>query len=144
KYRMKAFQLKPVLKSKGVFDFKTHDDEKRPFGKFMEGNVGLDEFLDSFQSSRKTYHIRRAQVEKMQEATRARKQPSPPSSSSPAEPQAGQTHILGPGNPLPGHGQPVGLRVIGQLPGGWRANGRPVRVQQLYRPNPQQPEPPYR
>ncbi|XP_020564815.1 vacuolar protein sorting-associated protein 37D isoform X2 [Oryzias latipes] len=43
--------------------------------KFMEGNVGLDEFLDSFQSSRKTYHIRRAQVEKMQEATRARKQP---------------------------------------------------------------------
>lgn len=169
----------------------------------MEGNVGLDEFLDSFQSSRKTYHIRRAQVEKMQEATRARKQPcrskraeevpevkrdseppqepqrpngfiaqgplrvfqvrygltpaillphypvSPPasapqSSSSPAEPQAGQTHILSPGNPLPGHGQPVGLRVIGQLPGGWRANGRPVRVQQLYRPNPQQPEPPYR
>ncbi|XP_024120154.1 vacuolar protein sorting-associated protein 37D [Oryzias melastigma] len=174
--------------------------------KFMEGNVSLDDFLDSFQSSRKTYHIRRAQVEKMQEATRTRKQPcrskraeesqeapevkkdsepppepqrpngfiaqgplrvfqvrygltpaillphypvsppasAPPSSSSPAEPQVGQTHILSPSNPLPGHGGPVGLRVIGQLPGGWRANGRPVRVQQLYRPNPQQPEPPYR
>lgn len=175
--------------------------------KFMEGNVSLDEFLDSFQSSRKTYHIRRAQAEKMQELAQAKKQPgkskrleesrvpevkkdselpqepqrpngfvaqgplrvfqvrygltpaillphypvSPPASapghqsSTPApEPHLGQTHILSPSNPLPGHGQPVGLRVIGQLPGGWPANGRPVRVQQLYRPNPQQPEPPYR
>lgn len=171
--------------------------------KFMEGNVSLDEFLDSFQSSRKTYHIRRAQAEKMQEVVQAKRQPgktkraeeskapevkkdsepqrpngfvaqgplrvfqvrygltpaillphypvSPPasapgypSSTPPPEPQQGQTHILSPSTPLPGHGQPVGLRVIGQLPGGWPANGRPVRVQQLYRPNPQQPEPPYR
>ncbi|XP_044227500.1 vacuolar protein sorting-associated protein 37D isoform X1 [Thunnus albacares] len=177
--------------------------------KFMEGNVSLDEFLDSFQSSRKTYHIRRAQAEKMQELAQAKRQPgkskraeepeskipevkkdseqpqepqrpngfvaqgplrvfqvrygltpaillphypvSPPasapslqSSTPPPEPQMGQTHILSPSTPLPGHGQPVGLRVIGQLPGGWPANGRPVRVQQLYRPNPQQPEPPYR
>uniref|UniRef100_A0A3Q0S342 VPS37D subunit of ESCRT-I n=1 Tax=Amphilophus citrinellus TaxID=61819 RepID=A0A3Q0S342_AMPCI len=175
--------------------------------KFMEGNVSLDEFLDSFQSSRKTYHIRRAQTEKMQELAQARKQQgktkrteeskvpevkkdlekpqepqrpngflaqgplrvfqvrygltpaillphypvSPPASapchqnSTPsAEPQLGQTHILSPSAPLPGPGQPVGLRVIGQLTGGWPANGRPVRVQQLYRPNPQQPEPPYR
>lgn len=175
--------------------------------KFMEGNVSLDEFLDSFQSSRKTYHIRRAQAEKMQEVAQAKRQQSktkrpeeskvpevkkdseqphepqrpngfvaqgplrvfqvrygltpaillphypvsPPasapsfqSSSPSSEPQTGQTHILSPSTPLPGHGQPVGLRVIGQLPGGWPANGRPVRVQQLYRPNPQQPEPPYR
>lgn len=175
--------------------------------KFMEGNVSLDEFLDSFQSSRKTYHIRRAQAEKMQEIAQAKKQPgktkrpeesrvpevkkdselpqepqrpngfvaqgplrvfqvrygltpaillphypvSPPasapghqSSTPPPEPHLGQTHILSPSTPLPGHGQPVGLRVIGQLSGGWPANGRPVRVQQLYRPNPQQPEPPYR
>ncbi|XP_071362556.1 vacuolar protein sorting-associated protein 37D isoform X2 [Trachinotus anak] len=173
--------------------------------KFMEGNVSLDEFLDSFQSSRKTYHIRRAQAEKMQEIAQAKRQPSktkeeskapevkrdseqpqepqrpngfvaqgplrvfqvrygltpaillphypvsPPasapahqSSTPPPEPQLGQTHILSPSAPLPGHGQPVGLRVIGQLSGGWPANGRPVRVQQLYRPNPQQPEPPYR
>lgn len=175
--------------------------------KFMEGNVSLDEFLDSFQSSRKTYHIRRAQAEKIQEIAQAKKQPgktkraeeskvpevkkdseqpqepqrpngfvaqgplrvfqvrygltpaillphypvSPPasapghqSSTPPPEPQLGQTHILSPSTPLPGHGQPVGLRVIGQLSGGWPANGRPVRVQQLYRPNPQQPEPPYR
>ncbi|XP_078121856.1 vacuolar protein sorting-associated protein 37D [Sander vitreus] len=173
--------------------------------KFMEGNVILDEFLDSFQSSRKTYHIRRAQAEKMQEVAQAKQQPSktkraeeskevkkdweqpqepqrpngfvaqgplrvfqvrygltpaillphypvsPPASAPsyqnsipPSEPQLGQTHILSPSTPLPGHGQPVGLRVIGQLPGGWPANGRPVRVQQLYRPNPQQPEPPYR
>lgn len=175
--------------------------------KFMEGNVSLDEFLDSFQSSRKTYHIRRAQAEKMQEVAQAKRQQSktkrpeeskvpevkkdseqphepqrpngfiaqgplrvfqvrygltpaillphypvsPPASapsfqtSTPSsEPQTGQTHILSPSTPLPGHGQPVGLRVIGQLPGGWPANGRPVRVQQLYRPNPQQPEPPYR
>lgn len=171
----------------------------------MEGNVGLDEFLDSFQSSRKTYHIRRAQAEKMQEMAQAKRQPSktkeegkvpevkrdseppqepqrpngfvaqgplrvfqvrygltpaillphypvsPPASApahqsgtAPPEPQLGQTHILSPSTPLPGHGQPVGLRVIGQLSGGWPANGRPVRVQQLYRPNPQQPEPPYR
>ncbi|XP_041808401.1 vacuolar protein sorting-associated protein 37D [Chelmon rostratus] len=175
--------------------------------KFMEGNLSLDEFLDSFQSSRKTYHIRRAQAEKMQEAAQAKQQPgktkkaeenkvpevkkdseqpqepqrpngfvaqgplrvfqvrygltpaillphypvSPPASAPsyqgntpPPEPQPGQTHILSPSTPLAGHGQPVGLRVIGQLPGGWPANGRPVRVQQLYRPNPQQPEPPYR
>ncbi|XP_070839170.1 vacuolar protein sorting-associated protein 37D [Chaetodon trifascialis] len=175
--------------------------------KFMEGNLSLDEFLDSFQSSRKTYHVRRAQAEKMQEVARARQQPSktkraeeskvpevkkdseqpqepqrpngfvaqgplrvfqvrygltpaillphypvsPPasapgyqSSTPPPEPQPGQTHILSPSTPLPGHGQPVGLRVIGQLPGGWPANGRPVRVQQLYRPSSQQPEPPYR
>ncbi|XP_034406700.1 vacuolar protein sorting-associated protein 37D [Cyclopterus lumpus] len=173
--------------------------------KFMEGNASLDEFLDEFQSSRKTYHVRRAQAEKMQEAMRAKRQQgktkpaeeskevkrdseqprepqrpngfvaqgplrvfqvrygltpaillphypvSPPASAPshqsctpPPEPQLGQTHILSPGTPLTGHGQPVGLRVIGQLPGGWPANGRPVRVQQLYRPNPQQPEPPYR
>ncbi|XP_070774020.1 vacuolar protein sorting-associated protein 37D [Enoplosus armatus] len=175
--------------------------------KFMEGNVSLDEFLDSFQSSRKTYHIRRAQAEKMQEVAQSKRQlgktkraeegkvpevkkdseqpqepqrpngfvaqgplrvfqvrygltpaillphypvsppasaPCYPSSTPPPETQPGQTHILSPSTPLPGHGQPVGLRVIGQLPGGWPANGRPVRVQQLYRPNPQQPEPPYR
>ncbi|XP_071761332.2 vacuolar protein sorting-associated protein 37D [Centroberyx gerrardi] len=178
--------------------------------KFMEGNVTLDEFLDSFQSSRKAYHVRRAQVEKIQEVAQAKRQPgktkkaeehenkvqelkkdsehpqephqrpngfvaqgplrvfqlrygltpaillphypvSPPasalghqSSTPPPESQLGQTHILSPSTPLPGHGQPVGLRVIGQLSGGWPANGRPVRVQQLYRPNPQQPEPPYR
>ena len=178
----------------------------------MEGNVSLDQFLDSFQGSRKTYHVRRAQAEKMQELAQAKRQPgktkraeespapevkkdseppepqrpngfiaqgplrvfqvrygltpaillphypvSPPASSSAPgqqgggtpplpEPPAGQTHVLSPGTPLPpGHGQPVGLRVIGQLSGGWPpANGRPVRLQQLYRPNPQQPEPPYR
>ncbi|XP_060941759.1 vacuolar protein sorting-associated protein 37D [Limanda limanda] len=176
--------------------------------KFMEGNVNLDDFLDSFQCSRKTYHVRRAQAEKLQEVAQAKRQPgktktaeesrvpevkrdqdtppepqrpngfvaqgplrlfqvrygltpaillphypvSPPASapcyqsSTPPtpEPQLGQTHILGPSTPLPGHGQPVNLRVIGQLSGGWPANGRPVRVQQLYRPNPQQPEPPFR
>uniref|UniRef100_A0A8D3E5Y1 VPS37 C-terminal domain-containing protein n=1 Tax=Scophthalmus maximus TaxID=52904 RepID=A0A8D3E5Y1_SCOMX len=96
--------------------------------KFMEGNVSVDEFLDAFQSSRKTYHVRRAQAEKTQEIAQATRQPCKSN----------------PGTPLPGHGQPVGLRVIGQLSGGWPANGRPVRVQQLYRPNPQQPEPPFR
>uniref|UniRef100_A0A3P8WG53 VPS37D subunit of ESCRT-I n=1 Tax=Cynoglossus semilaevis TaxID=244447 RepID=A0A3P8WG53_CYNSE len=177
--------------------------------KFMERNVSLDEFLDSFQSSRKTYHVRRAQAEKMQELVRAKQQQqqsktkteegskvpevrrdseqpkepqrpngfvaqgplrvfqvrygltpaillphypvSPPasapnhqSSAPTAEPHLGQTHILSPSAPLPGHGQPVGLRVIGQLSGGWPPSGRPVRLQQLYRPNPQQPEPPFR
>ena len=177
----------------------------------MEGNLSLEHFLDSFQSSRKAYHIRRAQVEKVQELnsqqakrqqckvkkaeeqqdnnkvqetkkdTEPQQEPpqrpngfitqgplrvfqlrygltpaillplSPPASapshqrSTPgSDSQPGQSHILSPSNPLPGHGQPVGLRVIGQLSGGWPANGRPVRLQQLYRPNPQQPEPPYR
>ncbi|XP_061754903.1 vacuolar protein sorting-associated protein 37D [Nerophis ophidion] len=167
--------------------------------KFMEGNVSLDEFLDSFQGSRRTYHIRRAQAEKMQELSRAKRQagkggkekeetaakvpserllPDPPrpnglvaqgplrvfqvrygltpaillphypasppnhqSRTPPPEPHQG--HVLASGG-APGHRQPVGLRVIGQLPGGWPANGRPVRLQQLYRPNPQQPEPPFR
>uniref|UniRef100_A0A8D3AWU2 VPS37 C-terminal domain-containing protein n=1 Tax=Scophthalmus maximus TaxID=52904 RepID=A0A8D3AWU2_SCOMX len=112
--------------------------------KFMEGNVSVDEFLDAFQSSRKTYHVRRAQAEKTQEIAQATRQPCKSNGTPPPEPQPGQTHILSPGTPLPGHGQPVGLRVIGQLSGGWPANGRPVRVQQLYRPNPQQPEPPFR
>ncbi|XP_034033575.1 vacuolar protein sorting-associated protein 37D [Thalassophryne amazonica] len=174
---------------------------------FMEGTVSLDEFLDSFQSSRKTYHIRRAQAEKMQEVTKAQQQPaktkraaeqeskvhkvkedskqaeeaprpngfvaqgplrvfqvrygltpaillprypvSPPTSAhqsrTPApESQIGQPHIFTSSTPLSGHGQPVSLRVIGQLQGGWPAGGRPVRLQQLYRPNPQQHEPPYR
>ncbi|KAM6970200.1 vacuolar protein sorting-associated protein 37D [Aplochiton taeniatus] len=178
--------------------------------KFMEGNVPLEEFLDSFQSSRKAYHIRRAEAEKIQELSRPKLQlckpkktqepdlkkgeqhpepqhrpngyvaqgpprvfqlrygltpaillphfplpPPPCSATSPSAPthlgglppldsQPGQAHILSPSAPLSGHGHAVGLRVIGQLPGGWPANGRPVRLQQLYRPSPHQPEPPYR
>lgn len=176
----------------------------------MEGNVPLEEFLDSFQSSRKAYHIRRAQAEKIHEVSQAVRQPSklrkpeeqeekrsteqlqeekrsteqlqePPqrpngfvaqgphrifqlrygltpaillphfpmsahghhSGIPPPDSQLGQTHILSP-SAMSAHGQPVGLRVIGQLQGGWPAGGRPVRLQQLYRPSPQQPEPPYR
>ncbi|XP_071025535.1 vacuolar protein sorting-associated protein 37D-like [Oncorhynchus clarkii lewisi] len=172
--------------------------------KFMEGNVPLEGFLDSFQSSRKSYHIRRAQAEKIQELNRAKRnsskpkkpeeredkmrdeKPEPqrtngfmaqgpprvfqlrygltpaillphfplPSSSTtspsalthtslpPLDSQPGQTQILSPSAPLSGHGHPVNLRVIGQLPGGWST--RPMRLQQLYRPAPHQPEPPYR
>ncbi|KAM9498917.1 uncharacterized protein vps37d isoform 2-T2 [Salvelinus alpinus] len=172
--------------------------------KFMEGNVPLEGFLDSFQSSRKSYHIRRAQAEKIQEFNRAKRNsskpkkpeeredkirdenpepqrtngfmaqgpprvfqlrygltpaillphfPLPPSSTTsptapthtslpPLDSQPGQTQILSPSTPLSGHGHPVNLRVIGQLPGGWST--RPMRLQQLYRPAPHQPEPPYR
>ncbi|KAL0994479.1 hypothetical protein UPYG_G00122750 [Umbra pygmaea] len=172
--------------------------------KFMEGNVPLEGFLDSFQSSRKSYHIRRAQAEKIQELNRAKlnsnrpikpeereekaqevkrnehlepQQPKGfvaqgpprvfqlrygltpaillphfPLSPSPSAPthaslpplnsQAGHTHFLSPRGPLSGLGHPVNLRVIGQLPGGWPT--RPVRLQQLYRPAPHHPEPPYR
>lgn len=46
--------------------------------KFMEGNVPLEGFLDSFQSSRKSYHIRRAQAEKLQELNRAKRNSSKP------------------------------------------------------------------
>lgn len=60
---------------------------------------------------------------------------------SPLDPQPGQAQALGPSAPHSGPGQPVGLRVIGQLPG-WPA--RPMRLQQLYRPNHHQPEPPFR
>ncbi|XP_067113229.1 vacuolar protein sorting-associated protein 37D [Osmerus mordax] len=181
--------------------------------KFMEGNMPLEEFMDSFQSSRKSYHIRRAQAEKIQELSRAKRQtnkaktaeeqeereererevkmeqephrpngfvakgpprvfqlrygltpaillphfPLPPPSTAtspsapthhgslpPLDPQPGQPHILSSSASLSGHSQPVGLRVIGQIPGGWPVNGRPVRLQQLYRPNPHHPEPPYR
>lgn len=172
----------------------------------MEASLGLDDFLDSFQSSRKAYHICRAKAEKIQEASRAGEQPekskktveeskssevkktldqpqgsqlpngfvaqgplrvfqvryglrpaillphcnvSPITSvpgnqagTPPPEPQVGPS--LSPTSPLPGHGQPIGLRVIGQLPGGWPATGRPVRLQQLYRLSPQQTELPFR
>ncbi|TSP36110.1 Vacuolar protein sorting-associated protein 37B [Bagarius yarrelli] len=164
--------------------------------KFMEGQVPLEGFLDSFQSFRKTYHIRRAQLEKMQELKRPeRKQmqikcseveeeekeeqkkdheskefrpngvtsngsarvfqvrygltpailvplstsSAPATSLSPLD--SGQRQALGQSIPHSCPGQPVGLRVIGQLPG-WPI--RPVRLQQLYRPSPHQHEPPYR
>ncbi|KAI5089448.1 vacuolar protein sorting-associated protein 37D, partial [Silurus meridionalis] len=162
--------------------------------RFMEGQVSLEGFLDSFQSFRKTYHVRRAQVEKIQELKRAEgKQvrrseeeeeeqkkkdegskdlrpngitshgsarvfqvrygltpailvplstPSAPASSlSSLDSCTGQRQASGHGGPHLGPGQPVGLRVIGQLPG-WPI--RPVRLQQLYRPSPHQHEPPYR
>lgn len=154
----------------------------------MEGHVPLEEFLDSFQSHRKTYHIRRAQAEKLQEFNRADRKPKkqeeqqkkreeehkesrpngisahgpprvfqlrygltpaillPLSSSSasvlpPLDSRSCQPQVSGPGAPHSCSGQPVGLRVIGQLPG-WPM--RPVRLQQLYRPSPHQPEPPCR
>ncbi|XP_065140315.1 vacuolar protein sorting-associated protein 37D [Paramisgurnus dabryanus] len=155
--------------------------------RFMEGHVPLEEFLDSFQSHRKTYHIRRAQSEKLQELRRPeRKQMKraeeqkkeeeqkesrpnginahgpprvfqlrygltpaillPLSSSSasvlpPLDCRSGHSRASGPGVSHSCPGQPVGLRVIGQLPG-WPV--RPVRLQQLYRPSPHQPEPPCR
>lgn len=154
--------------------------------RFMEGHVPLEEFLDSFQSHRKTYHIRRAQSEKLQELRRPdRKQmkqaeehkreeeqkescpngisphapprvfqlrygltpaillPLSSSSSvlSPLDSGSGQSRASGPAASHFCPGQPVGLRVIGQLPG-WPV--RPVRLQQLYRPSPHQPEPPCR
>ncbi|XP_066517609.1 vacuolar protein sorting-associated protein 37D isoform X2 [Hoplias malabaricus] len=163
--------------------------------RFMEGHVPLEGFLDSFQSLRKTYHIRRAQAEKIQELNRSErkqrkrleeeeearrkkeevpKEPRPngitahgpprvfqlrygltpailvPLSSSSAATAAGlspldscpnQPQASGPSAPHSCPGQPVGLRVIGQLPG-WPA--RPVRLQQLYRPSPHPHEPPYR
>ncbi|XP_072530529.1 vacuolar protein sorting-associated protein 37D [Salminus brasiliensis] len=162
--------------------------------RFMEGQVPLEGFLDSFQSFRKTYHIRRAQAEKIQELNRTErkqrkrleeeevrkkeevpKEPRPngitahgpprvfqlrygltpailvplstssaaasAASLSPLDSCSSQPQASGPSAPHSCPGQPVGLRVIGQLPG-WPA--RPVRLQQLYRPSPHQHEPPYR
>ncbi|XP_077360984.1 vacuolar protein sorting-associated protein 37D [Festucalex cinctus] len=186
---------------------RVEENSEEMLDKFMEGNMSLEEFLDSFQRSRRTYHIRRAQVEKMQDLCKKGPgkvsggedvlgkvpeevktdvpeplrpngylaqgplrvfqvrygltpaillphypvSPVSPAASGPAPAQAQaqqartpppdphpQGHVLGAAAPL----HPVGLRVIGQLPGGWPANGRPVRLQQLYRPNPQQPQPP--
>ncbi|MBN3311605.1 VP37D protein, partial [Atractosteus spatula] len=164
--------------------------------KFMEGSLPLEGFLDSFQSIRKTCHIRRAQAEKIQELLKPNQnlrkpknsgeekkaaQQEPPSngfsaqgpprvfqlrygltpaillphfplpstsaiahaaSLPPLDSQPGQAQALGPSAPHSIPGQPVGLRVIGQLPG-WPA--RPVRLQQICRQhNHHQPEPPYR
>ncbi|KAM8834760.1 vacuolar protein sorting-associated protein 37D [Synchiropus picturatus] len=198
----RSLQTAHTLLQEEVTRAEEHSEEL--LEKFMEGHMSLDDFLDSFQSSRKTYHIRRAQAEKMQEAVtqggqRMGKKLQEPESkvlevkrdsdkqdpqrpngfvaqgplrvfqvrygltpaillphypvSSPSAPNhqsstpapdhpVGQTHILSPTSQVPAHGAAVGLRVIGQLPGGWAASGRPVRVQQLYRPN--QPEPPFR
>lgn len=171
----------------------------------MEASLGLEDFLDSFQSSRRTYHVHRAKAEKIQEVSQARQQPEeskeveesqtseekkkaePPqgsqvpngfvapgplrvfqvryglrpaillphhsvspasslparqASSRPPDPHRG--HSPSPTSPLPGHRQAVGLRVIGQLPGGWAAPGCPLRLQQLYRLSPQQTQPPLR
>ncbi|KAJ8280172.1 hypothetical protein GJAV_G00051400 [Gymnothorax javanicus] len=164
--------------------------------KFITGDMSLEEFLDSFQTSRKVYHIRRTQTEKLKEMCRPwRKlgnlneaknetsdQPKPlpdntavqatprvfqlrygltpaiiiprvPLTSIPAphlatclpslDKQLNHTQASGPTAPCPGPGQPVSLRVIGQL-SGWSA--RPVRLQQLCRqPNHQQQrDPPLR
>lgn len=155
--------------------------------KFMDGALALDDFLDSFQRSRRTYHVRRAQAEKLQELTPPR--PTPPQTAAPPQdkpdspepcrdpprpngllPQGplrvfqvryGLTPaILVPHYPVSPTGQApappplpppaplpspaVGLRLIGQLPGGWASGGRPVRLQQLYRPSPAHTEPPCR
>lgn len=169
--------------------------------RFMEASLSLEDFLDSFQSSRKTYHIRRAKAEKIQEVSQARQQPEtskeaeesktsevkknaeqpqgsqvpngfiaqgalrlfqvryglrpaillphyssslPPSQAGSPPPEAHMGQSLSPTSPPPGHRQAVGLRLIGQLTGGWPASGRPLRLQQLYRLSPQQPEPPFR
>lgn len=45
--------------------------------RFMEGRVPLEGFLESFQSSRKVYHIRRAQAEKIQEFNRPEQKHKP-------------------------------------------------------------------
>lgn len=144
--------------------------------KFMDSSLPLDDFLDSFAQSRRIYHVRRAQAEKLQELTRSGPpKPSPPSPATPPQDQQdsaperpnGLPHpplrvfqvrygltpaILVPHcspqsptgqAPLPPPPAAVGLRLIGQLPGGW-ASGRAVRVQQLYRPSPTHSEPPCR
>lgn len=159
--------------------------------RFMEGALPLDDFLDSFQRSRRTCHIRRAQTEKLQELMRAGRSTADPPSSATAPPQdtrdcdpdphrpngllpQGPLRVfqvrygltpailvphypVSPTGPAPaapaqppapppssGHAPAaVGLRLIGQLPGGW-PSGRPVRVQQLYRPSPAHTEPPCR
>ncbi|KAI1893559.1 hypothetical protein AGOR_G00124970 [Albula goreensis] len=164
--------------------------------KFMIGGTSVEVFLESFQSSRKVYHTRRAQAEKLQELYRPRwklrnlneveaksteQHETPPNGSAtqglprvfqlrygltpaiilphcplsinraPAHAAClppldnclghGQTH--GTSTHRLGPGQPVGLRVIGQIPG-WPA--RPVRLQQLCRqPNHHhQPDTPFR
>lgn len=185
----------PPVCSSGLIVFPSQELLER----FMEASTGLEDFLEAFQSSRKTYHIRRAKAEKIQEAAEARQQlqeskeveesrtsevkkkveqpqgshfpnglvaPAPlrvfqvryglrpaillPASSLPATQASSpppQAHIgpsISPTSPVPGQGQTVGLRLIGQLPGGWAASGRPLRLQQLYRLSPQQTEPPFR
>ncbi|TRY91821.1 hypothetical protein DNTS_012451, partial [Danionella cerebrum] len=146
--------------------------------RFMEGRVPLEDFLDSFQSHRKTYHKRRAQAEKLQELSQQnshRKPKNPEEECKSNEDELKETRpngvgvpqgpprvfqlrygltpaILlplssssasdsGPSVPHSCPGQPIGLRVIGQLPG-WPI--RPVQLQRLYRPSPHQPEPPCR
>lgn len=184
--------------------------------RFMEGRVPLEGFLESFQSSRKVYHVRRAQAEKIQEFNRPKHKwtqeeeqekekeevkkgelllepprpngisaaqgpprifqlrygltpailvphfplptssasahaislPPPPSLPLLADTRPGQAQASGPAAAAAPHhhpcpGKAVGLRVIGQIPG-WPAPNRPIRLQQLYRPSPHQPEPPYR
>ncbi|KAK1158416.1 vacuolar protein sorting-associated protein 37D [Acipenser oxyrinchus oxyrinchus] len=160
---------------------------------FMEHSLPLEAFLESFQSSRKLCHIRRAQTEKLQEVTKRdrnlkklqsgnlkHQEPVPngcpaqapprviqlryglnpaifipsfhlPSTPAPAPSTAlpplgshpGQPHAaFQPRAPHSGMGLPVGLRVIGQIPG-WPPRG--VRLQQLQRRHKQyHPEPPYR
>lgn len=159
----------------------------------MEGGVPLENFLDSFQSSRKTFHVRRAQLEKIQEAKpperkqlkllRADRDQGPGQEAGLKETDAGGAeHRLdgvsghgparvfqlrygltpailvplckgpgpcvtpsltdsgsGHGGPHARSGRPVGLRVIGQLPG-WPVP--PVHLHRLYRTH--QNEPPYR
>ncbi|CDQ66005.1 unnamed protein product [Oncorhynchus mykiss] len=67
--------------------------------KFMEGNVPLEGFLDSFQSSRKSYHIRRVQAEKIQELSRAKENSSKPKKLEEREDKARETSTLKPSSP---------------------------------------------
>ncbi|XP_076867213.1 vacuolar protein sorting-associated protein 37D [Brachyhypopomus gauderio] len=57
---------------------RAEDQSEELLERFMEGQVPLEGFLDSFQSFRRTYHIRRAQAEKIQEFSRPERKPRKP------------------------------------------------------------------
>ncbi|KAJ8403872.1 hypothetical protein AAFF_G00347400 [Aldrovandia affinis] len=159
---------------------RAEEDSEDLLEKFMAGGVPLEAFLESFQSSRKVYHIRRTQADKLQELCRPQRKPrnlneaeatsverqearstgafaapGPPRvfqlrygltpaiilprfplASNPApghaaclpplDGQQGQAQAFGPSAPRPGLGKPVGLRVIGQIPG-WQARPESAR-----------------
>uniref|UniRef100_A0AAY4DKF1 VPS37 C-terminal domain-containing protein n=1 Tax=Denticeps clupeoides TaxID=299321 RepID=A0AAY4DKF1_9TELE len=147
---------------------------------FMEGRLDLSRFLESFQSSRKVYHIRRAQAEKIQEVSRAEQKPAqaeerkadpwgvwPNGVAAQGPPRVFQLRYgLTPGHPravVPRHRPTSAELELGPRPAAgprratplpargpardWtaaRLAGPAVRLQQLYRPGPHQPEPPYR
>uniref|UniRef100_A0A452GR12 VPS37 C-terminal domain-containing protein n=1 Tax=Gopherus agassizii TaxID=38772 RepID=A0A452GR12_9SAUR len=111
---------------------------------FLGRELPLDAFLEFFQESRMLSHLRRTQVEKLEQLLRKEKQPRWLPTSSPKKLQLRYGYTPALLSPLPCSSIPClgsPLRLIGHIP---LLTPRPFRVQHAHLSYPQKQEPPHR